>query len=175
MAKTKERVYNIPLRREVQKVAEWERTSKAVKATRKFLVRHMKNEEVKLGTHLNMELHSGGRKHPPHHIKVNVYEEDGKVYAELFGAPVEKVKEEKLKEPKVKVSEEAKKVEDKMQKQASEKKEVLEQPTVKKGRKTKENKFEDKEAAVKEAMKERITHTETPKHERFKGKHEHKE
>ena len=172
MAKTKERVYNIPLRKEVQKVAEWERTSKAVKATRKFLIRHMKNDDVKLGRHLNMELHSGGRKHPPHHVKVNTYEEDGKVFAELVGAPVEKVKEEKVKEPKVKISEEAKKVEAKIEKQAEEKKEVLEQPTAKKGRKTKETKFEDKESAMKKAMEERITHSEKPKHDKAKT-HEH--
>ncbi len=174
MAKTKERVYNIPLRREIQKVAEWDRASKAVKATRKFLVRHMKNEDVKLGNYLNMKLHSGGRKHPPHHVKVNTYEEDGKVFAELVGAPVEKVKEEKVKEPKVKISEEAKKVEAKMEKQAEEKKEVLEQPVVKKGRKTKENIFEDKESSVKKAMQERVTHAEQPKHDKAKM-HEHRE
>lgn len=175
MAKTKERVYNIPLRKEIEKVSEWDRASKAVKATRKFLVRHMKSEDVKLGQHLNMELHAGGRKHPPHHVKVNTYEEGGKVYAELFGAPVEKIEEKKVKVPEVKISKDAKKAEEKIEKQDKEKKEILEHENIKNARKTKEAKFEDKESAVKKAMEERITKSETPKHERFKGKHEHKE
>ena len=174
MAKTKERTYNIPLRKDTQKVAEWERASKAVKATRKFLVKHMKNEEVKLGKHLNMELHSRGRKHPPHHVKVNVYEEDGKVRAELFGAPEEKVeapKEEvkKVEEKKeeVKVTEEAKKVEEKKTEEAKEKKEVLEKPVEKK--EVKASKVaKDKEADVKQALEDRTTKTEKPKHERKK-------
>ena len=175
MAKTKERVYNIPLRKEIQKVAEWDRASKAVKATRKFLIRHMKSDDVKLGRHLNMELHAGGRKHPPHHVKVNTYEEGGKVYAELVGAPVEKFEENKLKEPKVEISKDAKKAEEKIEKQDKEKKEILKHETVKNPRKTKEAKFEDKESSMKKAMEERITKSETPKNERFKGKHEHKE
>src|SRR3989344_4602489 len=175
MAKTKERVYNIPLRKEIQKVAEWDRASKAVKATRKFLIRHMKSDDVKLGQHLNMELHAGGRKHPPHHVKVNTYEEGGKVYAELVGAPVERIKEEKVKEPEVKISKDAQKAEAKIEKQEKEKKEILEHPTAKKTKKGKETTFEDKESAVKKAMEERVTKSETPKNERFKGKHEHKE
>lgn len=176
MAKTKERIYNIPLRKEVGKVAEWDRASKAVKATRKFLIRHMKSEDVKLGRHLNMELHSGGRKHPPHHVKVNTYEEDGKIFAELVGAPEEKkieVKEEK-KHP-VKVSEEAKKIEEKEIAKDKEKKEVLEHPVeTKKSRAKMAAPHKDKEADVKQAMEERVTKQEKPKHEKAKVKHEHK-
>src|SRR5574342_57234 len=160
MAKTKERVYNIPLRKEIEKVAEWDRASKAVKATRKFLIRHMKSDDVKLGRHLNLELHAGGRKHPPHHVKVNTYEEGGKVYAELVGAPVEKIEEKKVKEPEVKISKDAQKAEEKI--------EILEHPTAKKTKKGKETTFEDKQSAVKKAMEERVTKSETPKNERFK-------
>ncbi|MDP4012505.1 MAG: hypothetical protein Q8R00_02770 [Candidatus Nanoarchaeia archaeon] len=169
MVKTKERTYNIPLRSEVRKVAEWDRASKAVKAARKFLVKNMKNEDVKLGRHLNMELHSGGRKHPPHHVKVEVYEEEGVVHAELVGAPVEKQPEVKeTKDHKVKSTEEAKKITKKEAAKEEEKKEVLEKPVdhAKEVKGTKLHK--DKEAEIKQAMEVRTTKTEKPKHEKKK-------
>ena len=39
-----ERVYNVPLRREFQKVASWRRTEKAVTALRKFISKNMKSD-----------------------------------------------------------------------------------------------------------------------------------
>lgn len=167
MVRTKERTYNIPLRREVQKVAEWDRTSKAVKATRKFLVRHMKVEEsndVKLGQYLNKELHSRGRKHPPHHVKVNVYEEEGKVFAELVGAPEKKVETPK-EEAKPKVTVDAKKADEKKAEEAKVKKEILEKPVAKE-KEVKASKVpKDKEADVKMALEDRATRDEKPKNE----------
>jgi large subunit ribosomal protein L31e len=101
-----ERVYIIPLRREYQKAPRWNRTAKAVKALRNFLIKHMKSENVKIGKFLNLQLWKDGIKNPPHHVKVNVIKyEDGKVLAELFGKPIEepkKEKEEKAKESKKK-------------------------------------------------------------------------
>ena len=72
-------------------------------------------------------------------------------------------------------SKDAQKAEAKIEKQEKEKKEILEHPTAKKTKKGKETTFEDKESAVKNAMEQRVTKSETPKNERFKGKHEHKE
>lgn len=95
-----ERTYNVPLRKEYQKVPNWKRTKKAVKALREFLVKHMKSEQVKLGKALNEKLWRHGIRNPPHHVKVTVTKDErGKVQAELFGEakPVSKKKSEKKK------------------------------------------------------------------------------
>ena len=82
--KTLERVYNVPLRREYLKVANWRRTQKAVKALREFIAKHMKSEDVVIGKYANQFLWKHGIKNPPHHIKVNaVKDESGRVVVEL--------------------------------------------------------------------------------------------
>lgn len=91
-----ERMYTIPLRREWLKSPRYRRAKKAVSAVRKFLVRHMKSEDVLLGKYLNLEIWKHGMRNPPHKIRVNVKkDEKGVVRAELVGAPVEKSKEAK--------------------------------------------------------------------------------
>ncbi|MBR9683285.1 50S ribosomal protein L31e [Candidatus Woesearchaeota archaeon] len=93
--KTLERTYNIPLRKEYLKVPNWKRTNKAVSAVKKFLKKHMKSDDVKLGKRLNEKLWQHGIKNPPHHIKVTTVK-DGKgvVKAELFGYKIETKKKE---------------------------------------------------------------------------------
>src|SRR3989338_6032614 len=82
--KTLERVYNVPLRREYLKVANWRRTQKAVKALREFIAKHMKSEDVVIGKYANQFLWKHGIKNPPNHIKVNaVKDESGRVVVEL--------------------------------------------------------------------------------------------
>lgn len=100
------RTYNVPLRKEFIKSPEYKRAKKAVNALRAFLQKHMKSEDVKLGKYLNQAVWARGMKHPPHHIKVIVTkEDDGKVFAELEGAPVEAKKEGKKKPAKAKAEE----------------------------------------------------------------------
>lgn len=83
-----ERVYNIPLRKEFLKVANWKRTGKAVKAAREFLMKHMKSDKILLGEKLNLKLWENGIRKPPHHVKVTaIKDDDGTVRAELFGFP----------------------------------------------------------------------------------------
>ena len=65
-----ERLYTIPLRKEFSKAPNYKRTSRAIKAIRDFIKRHMKNENVKIGKHLNLEMWKHGRKNPPARIKV---------------------------------------------------------------------------------------------------------
>ena len=94
-AKTLERVYNVPLRKEYQRAARWKRTKRAVTALQTFLKKHMKSEEVKLGTELNNELWKHGIKNPPHHVKVTVTKDaEGNVKADLFGINKDKVKKQ---------------------------------------------------------------------------------
>ncbi len=96
-----ERVYNIPLRKEFLKVANWKRTGKAVKAAREFLVKHMKSEKILLGEKLNLKLWENGIRKPPHHVKVTaIKEDDGTVRAELFGFPYGGKTEELTKDKK---------------------------------------------------------------------------
>lgn len=96
-----ERTYNVPLRREFQKVPGWRRTKKAVTALRQFLSKHMKSDNVKLGKELNEKLWQHGIKNPPHHVKVSVTKDDqGEVRAELFGVEKKEVKKEVKKETK---------------------------------------------------------------------------
>ena len=65
-----ERKYIIRLRKEYQKAPIYARTKKAVKAVREYLVKHMKNENVKLGRQLNMYLWQNGNRNPPHKVEV---------------------------------------------------------------------------------------------------------
>ena len=108
-AKTIERTYNVPLRKEYRKVPRWRKTKKAVDALREFLEKHMKSQDVKLSTELNEHVWKHGIKNPPHHVKVSVTkDEKGVVNADLFGAK-EKA-EKKVKKP-VAPKKEVKKVE----------------------------------------------------------------
>ena len=97
-----EREYNVPLRREFNKVPRWKKTQKASKGLRNFLVKHMKPEgmektNVKIGKYLNEELWKHGIKNPPHHVKIIAKKDDkGIVRAELVGAPVEKTTKDKM-------------------------------------------------------------------------------
>lgn len=87
-----ERVYNVPLRKGYMKAPMYRRTKKAVNTLRTFVARNMKvsEDDVKLGKYVNLELWKHGIKNPPHHVKVNVKKDDeGNVFAELVGAPVE--------------------------------------------------------------------------------------
>lgn len=93
-----EREYNVPLRREFIKAPKWKSTQKAAKGLRKFLMKHMKQDDpkmIKIGKHANELLWKHGIKNPPHHIKVTVTkDEKGVVTAELVGAGTQTTKKE---------------------------------------------------------------------------------
>lgn len=132
-----ERIYNIPLRKEFLKAPKYKRTARAIKAIKSFIQKHMKNQNVKIGKYLNLEMWKHGRKNPPSKIQIKAYTEKIKkkdieieyIKVELPNAPVEKPKEEKLikKEKKEEIPEEKKeeKVETLEEKTKEEKKEVL--------------------------------------------------
>ncbi len=136
-----ERVYNVPLRREYLKVANWRRTHKAVKALREFIAKHMKSEDVIIGKYANQFLWKNGIRNPPHHIKVNaVKDENGRVVIELVELSArdkrdiakhkevstkkeEKAKEEQKPEAKKVVDVRAEKIEEKVEEVKKEKEE----------------------------------------------------
>ena len=101
-----EKLYTIPLRKEFRKAPNYKRTSRAVKAIRDFIKKHMKNENVKIGKYLNLEIWKHGRKNPPARIKVKVITEKEKdveyVIVELPHVKIEKPKKEVKKKEKPK-------------------------------------------------------------------------
>ncbi len=141
-----ERVYTIPLRKEFMKAPSYKRSKKAISAIRKFLTRHMKADEVKIGKYLNLEIFKHGRKNPPPRVKVKAIKDKVKikdkeievVKVELIDAPVEKEEknQEIKKEQKVAEVKETR-LEDDIEKMEKEKKETLEHALlIKKERKT---------------------------------------
>jgi|TARA_B100001964_G_C14203100_1_gene586810 ribosomal protein L31E len=151
-----ERAYNVPLRREFQKVASWRRTEKAVTALKQFIVKHMKSKDVVIGKYANQLLWKNGIKNPPHHVKVSAKKDDkGKVSVELSELPAkakrEIEKDKGLKENK-KEKEEAKKKEEDAKKAETAKKE--EKPAETKEEKAKEAEKEELKDIKKEMPKQ---------------------
>ena len=148
-----ERVYNVPLRKEFLKVANWRRTEKAVTALRQFVAKHMKSDNIILGRYVNKELWKHGIKNPPHHVKISAKKDDkGKVVVELAELPA-KAKREIEKQEKIIKGKEKVKKEDAKPKEAEAKKEEA-------GKRVIEAEFEEakkeKEEKAKEIEKEEI-------------------
>ena len=148
-----ERVYNVPLRKEFLKVANWRRTEKAVTALRQFVAKHMKSDNIILGRYVNKELWKHGIKNPPHHVKISAKKDDkGKVVVELAELPA-KAKREIEKQEKIIKGKEKVKKEDAKPKEAEAKKEEA-------GKRVIEAEFEEakkeKEEKAKKIEKEEI-------------------
>lgn len=146
-----ERVYNIPLRKEFQKAPKYKRAKKAATALREFLAKHMKSENVKIGKYLNLELWKHGIRNPPHHVKANVIKyDDGKVVAELVGAPVEekKKKREEVKKAKEEVREGQKKIKNELDKLGEKTEKIKEGKSSAKKESAKPEKKEDTQKKV---------------------------
>ena len=91
-----ERTYVVPLRREWLKVSRYKRAKKAVTAVRQFLGKHIKSENVLVGTSINKEVWKHGIRNPPSRIKLTaIKDEKGVVKAELFGVVIASPKEDK--------------------------------------------------------------------------------
>jgi large subunit ribosomal protein L31e len=93
-----EKNYNIPLRKEFQKVPKYKRAKKAVTAIKQYLQRHMKKEDIKIGPRLNEQVWERGIKNPPHHVQVTAYIDKESVYAEKTGFVFKREVKEKKKE-----------------------------------------------------------------------------
>ncbi|MCL5018791.1 MAG: 50S ribosomal protein L31e, partial [Candidatus Pacearchaeota archaeon] len=103
-----EREYVIPLRHRWQIVPRYQRTNKAVRTVKEFLVRHMKIrdrdlDKIKVDKLLNEVLWSRGIKNPPSKIKVKAIREGDIVRAEL-AEPSDKFKFKKAREEKKETS-----------------------------------------------------------------------
>ena len=88
-----EKTFNVPLRKEFQKAPKYKRAKKAVRAIREYLKKHMKSDDVKIGSSINLKVWERGIKNPPHHIKITAEKDDkNTVSAELFGTKKEEDK-----------------------------------------------------------------------------------
>ena len=160
-----ERVYNVPLRREFLKVANWRRTEKAVKALRQFIAKHMKSDNIILGRYVNKELWKNGIKNPPHHVKISAKKDDkGKVVVELAELPAKAKRELKKQETSKKEKEKVKKEESKAKEAEAKKEEAgkrvveaeFEEAKKEKGEKAKEIEKEEIRELKKELPKQHV-------------------
>ena len=67
-----ERVYIVPIYKALRKSRGLHRAKKAVNFLRKFIIRHMKNPNVKISPEVNEIIWSRGIRNPPRRIKVRV-------------------------------------------------------------------------------------------------------
>ncbi len=97
-----ERMYIIPLRKRTLRTPYYKKSKKAISVIKEFIMRHMKPEQIVLGTTLNEKVWEHGIKNPPGKIKVTAVKDDkGVVYVELFGVkPKALVQEKKAEEKK---------------------------------------------------------------------------
>jgi ribosomal protein L31E len=168
-----ERTYIIPLRKEWLKVPIHARTKKAVSAVKQFLAKHMKNDNVKLGRHLNMKLFEQGYRHPPHKVEVSaelIKDKAGDyIHAELVGVKKEVLKKEKIVKKEGlagKIEELTTKPQEKKAEEKKEEEKVLKEETVK-AKKTAPIKAEKVKAQVEGAKHhEKTIITETNKQSR---------
>ncbi len=144
-----EREYIIPLRHRWKIVPKYKRTSKAVKAVKEFLARHMKIrdrdlDKIKIDKYLNETLWHRGIKNPPAKIKVLAVKEGDIVKVKAVDMP-QNIKFKKLREEKVETQ--AKKIAEK--KKEEKKTEQEEVPKIEEKIEKKEEK--ENKAAVVEA------------------------
>lgn len=159
----KEDIHNIPLRKEWLKAPEYRRAKKAIVGIRKYMEKHYRNQEIKIGKYLNLEIWGRGNRNPPPYVTVKVIKDKDFIRVELPNAPVEEVakKEEKkglLGKLKEKVTtkekdkkEDIKKEEDKLAK--------------------KEEKTLDKKFLNKQSMPKEKSAVQNPKREAIEPKH----
>jgi len=95
-----EKVYVVPLRAAFR-TARTKRAAKAIKIVREFLQRHMKTEQVVIGSSINKSVWARGIQKIPRRVRIHAdKDENGVVRAEMMGVEIKipKEKEEEKKE-----------------------------------------------------------------------------
>ena len=173
-----EKLFTIPLRKEWLKVPMYKRSKRAVDTVRKFVIKHVKDENVKIGKHLNTKILERGRKNPPHKVQVKVVKDDDAMVVELADAQIVKRKIDVVEVKKKKTGKEkiedmvqglTSKKEDKSETEEKEKAEVLKHPDEKDVAQPKEVKVPEKKEFQEKARKETLVQKdEKPTHEKKK-------
>lgn len=109
-----EKIFTIPLR-DIFSKERVRRAQNASRLVRKFLIKHMKSENVKVGNSINENIWKRGMQKPPRKVRIHAVKEEDIVYAELLGVEIKtpskeelKKKDEKKKQKKEKIKEERK-------------------------------------------------------------------
>lgn len=165
-----EREYVVPLRKEWLKVPTFKRATKAVKALKQFIAKHMKVydrdlRKIKVDILLNNELRFRGMRKPAHKIKVKAVKyDDGIVKVHLVNIP-KHIEFELARKAK----QEVEKLKNEKEKPIEQKVEEKKQETEEKKEETKEKKESSKEAglqiekqAAKQAKHTSKTKSQTP-------------
>lgn len=92
-----ERMYTIPLRKDVLKQPRAQKTNRAVKTVQQFLERHMKADNVKISPMLNDALWRRGVHRPPSKIRVKAKKDDKGIVTARLPDEKEVVKKEEKK------------------------------------------------------------------------------
>lgn len=74
-----ERTYNVPLRKRTELAPEYKRAKKAVNVLKDFIAKHMKCEDVRVGSYLNEFIWKDGIKNFPHHVEVKAVKDTVKL------------------------------------------------------------------------------------------------
>lgn len=177
-----ETICTIPLRKEILKVPQYMRATKAVRAAREYLIRHFKASDILIGQELNNHLHERGQRHPPVKVKVKVYKFKDRFVADMIDAPIMKEEEkkkgmaEKIKEtftgkkPEIPQTQHPPAHETKAEKIEEEKKEVMKHPPQppKQKKAIREGAPKERKAGERERKKEIFSKTQKPTHEKKK-------
>jgi large subunit ribosomal protein L31e len=90
------RTYVINLRREWIKAPRYKKTPKAIRGIVTFCTKHMKSEDIRIMTEVNLFVWEHGKKNPPTKVHVDCKRDDkGICYVQLHGLPFPSVKEVK--------------------------------------------------------------------------------
>ncbi|MFA5406829.1 MAG: 50S ribosomal protein L31e [Candidatus Nanoarchaeia archaeon] len=65
-----DRIYTIPLKRDVVKKPIYQRSNRAVRVIRAFIKKHMKGDKIIIDTKINELIWARGSKYPPSKVKV---------------------------------------------------------------------------------------------------------
>lgn len=96
-----ERIYTIPLRRDFVKVPKYYRAKRAMSYIKKYIQKHMKYDDVRVGPVLNEYVWERGITNPPGKVTVKAVKQDTFVTVELQGHEykVKEVQTEKTEKP----------------------------------------------------------------------------
>ena len=92
-----EKTFVIPLRKHWRKAPVYKRSKRAVNALKKFLIKHMKTNDIKIGKELNELIFSRGFRSPPSKVQVTAVKEENIVKANLVGIPYKEAKKQEEK------------------------------------------------------------------------------
>lgn len=119
-----ERIYTIPLKREVLKSPRVKRSPRAIRTIHAFLERHMKSDDIRISQKVNEAVWIRGIHKPPAKIKVKAKREGETVYA-LLPDEVFEIKKKEEKKPdeaqKTALQKKAEELSEKLKKEKEEK------------------------------------------------------